>query len=357
VDSTFPTLYAGWVQELVGRLPPPEPRATCLDCAMLPATDAGDNTSNDLLFFRPSTKCCTYQPHLPNFLAGALLSDEDPALAHGRTTLLARIDAGENVTPLGVGQPPGFLALYRALAPTTFGSNDALRCPHLTVDGLCGVWRHRNAICATWFCKHDRGAVAETLWNHLREWLREIERDLAAWCVLDADLPPTILAQNFPAKPPVSDDVRRLDRPKPRSGWGAWDKRRVEFYLACAEKVRRLTWEDVARLCSPSVSARATLVRDAFARVATTDLPERLVAGPLTILKRTEDGALVSTYRGTDPLELSSDALTVLAEFDGRPTKEVLRNLADEKGLDVDAELVGQLHDFALLRNPEDDGL
>jgi hypothetical protein len=63
---------------------------------------------------------------------------------------------------------------------------------------------------------------------------------------------------------------------------------------------------------------------------------------------------VVVTYSGTDPLELSGDALLVLQRFDGRPTGEVLRQLAEEDGLDVELDLVRRMHDFLLLEGTRD---
>ena len=86
-DQVLPPLYARWTDELLGGPIPAETRATCLDCAMWvkegrnPA--AYDPFTGQEISFLPSTKCCTYVPSLPNFLAGGVLLDEDPAVAPG----------------------------------------------------------------------------------------------------------------------------------------------------------------------------------------------------------------------------------------------------------------------------------
>jgi hypothetical protein len=351
--TDLPPLYARWVREFLGGDPPREGRATCRDCAMAPPADGARTTA--AVYFSPTVKCCTYVPTLPNFLAGAVLADHQPENAHGRRSLLARIAAAEGVTPLGVARTPADEAVYQALAPTAFGTDDRLRCPHLTADQLCGLWRHRNAVCATWFCKHERGAVGEAFWDHVREWLRVLEQELAAWCLLDAGWPASGLAMLHPPQRASGADVRGLlSRPSTPAVWGSWEGREAAFYERCADRVAALSWSDVARLCGSTFAARGEVVREAFRRLISNDLPHTLVAAPMLVLERHEGSALVWTYRSSDPLCLAGDAQRVVERFDGRPTATVLERLREEDGLDVDLDLVRRLRDFQLLRDAGD---
>ena len=75
MDTTIPPLYAPWLRDIVGGPIPAETRATCDRCVMLPT----EGSAPDAVFFSPITKCCTYQPTIPNFLAAAglfLLGEE-----------------------------------------------------------------------------------------------------------------------------------------------------------------------------------------------------------------------------------------------------------------------------------------
>src|SRR5687767_5199250 len=81
----LPPLYEAWIDQLLGSAIPPETVATCHDCAMLPR--AGEEVVPGEDRFSPRVKCCTFQPSLPNFLVGRILSDEDPAMAAGRATV------------------------------------------------------------------------------------------------------------------------------------------------------------------------------------------------------------------------------------------------------------------------------
>src|SRR5215471_13536873 len=197
ITTVLPPLYARWMDDLLRAEIPHETRSTCDDCAM--CAPAGESAGKDSFYFSPVTKCCTYQPKLPNFLVGQALANSDFAFSAGRKTLEKRIDEGVSVTPLGLQQSRIFEVLYHN-GKEAFGHASALRCPHYLEEGggRCGVWRHRNSICATWFCKHERGALGLSFWHRMRNLLLAIERSLSIWCVLEAGLEVAALRSLFP---------------------------------------------------------------------------------------------------------------------------------------------------------------
>ena len=102
-------------------------------------------------FFTPQTKCCTYVPEMPNFLVGGVLADDDPELAAGRASLRERMRDKSSMSPLGVARKLSYALRYRH-TPDAFGHMQRLRCPHYIEDGgRCGIWRHRESTCSTWF--------------------------------------------------------------------------------------------------------------------------------------------------------------------------------------------------------------
>ena len=70
-EAALPPLYAGWLRSITGGPIPAETKATCDHCAML----APPEKSPGAIYFDPATKCCAFQPHLPNFVAGQILGD------------------------------------------------------------------------------------------------------------------------------------------------------------------------------------------------------------------------------------------------------------------------------------------
>jgi hypothetical protein len=349
-----------WRQSRLRRGPiPAETNATCHDCAMSPrAGEAPGNT----FFFKPASKCCTYWPELPNFLVGRILADEDPALAAGRARVAGSLQS-INCTPRALRAPVAWRVLYRGGSGDVFGRAQALLCPYYQEEGgLCGIWRHRESTCATWFCKHVRGAVGRQFWRELQELLERVEQQLAAWCMLELDPGPEALGRWF-ALPADRNSPQPLDTAQfegaadpaeRRALWGRWWGREREYFEECAALVAPLSWEEVTALCGPEVRAFARLVRHAYAELVGDEIPARLQVGPIELIQIDPQRCRAVTYRAYDPLEFPRRLLDALSRFDGRPTEAALRAVEDQEGLRLHPSLVRKLVDFAVLVPPGD---
>ena len=347
-------MYAAWVNAILGNPIPPETEATCSRCVM--AADRGQKQENGGGFFDPETLCCTYLPELPNFGVGRILSDKDPRSAHGRRTVEARMRRGVAVTPLGLGRSPAYALLY-SNAKDGFGKSRSLRCPHHLGGGSCGIWAHRSSACATWFCKHSRGAVGLKFWRALNELLKAVEKSLAWWCVLESKVDARALTRLFPP----SDNnpaVRGLDRyqldekvnpAQYAEVWGARAGHERKFFEECGRRVGRLGWPDVAAICGPEVQLLAISAKDAFGALLSRDVPPRLRVGDFLVHRSTRSAALVVSYTEYDPLSIPKDLMEALPYFDGRPVGEALRAIAREKKLNIDRDLIIKLTDFGIL--------
>ena len=310
-------------------------------------------------FYDPRVKCCSYVPVLANFLVGRILDDDDPAFSRGRASVESRLEAQIAVTPLGLGQSPTFAVLYNKTVPASFGHSRALRCPHYLEDGggTCGIWRHRAAVCTTWFCKHVRGAVGQAFWQALLRLLSSVEQSLSRWCVLRLDVGADALATLFPMPRPAGTpdvmDWRSLDGIVDpavyRSLWGRWLGREREFYAECARLVGSLRWQDVVAIGGPDIQIFTRLVLEAHARLASDEIPGRVKIGKLTVIAADQASSHVYGYSGADPLDLPRALMDVLPYFDGRPTREALARIKAEAGIAVDPALVRKLVDFQIL--------
>ena len=360
--AELPALYRPWIEALRGGSIPAESEATCDRCAMLapPSSPAsGENrraVPDGDLFFDPRVKCCTYVPALPNFLVGRILLDPAPESAAGRASVEARIAAGVGVTPAGLEQPRAFNVLYRK-GPEAFGRSVSMRCPHYGPDtGTCGIWRHRQSACTTWFCKFVRGAIGHRFWTALRHLLETVERSLAAHCVLA--LNPGAEAIRRLVVPPVADADRCLtaadldgvpDPARHRSAWGRYAGREREFYEASARLVEAFTWSDVIRVTGAEVELAAALVKEAFRALSSDALPARPTVGPVQMVPLGPDRLRVSAYSAYDPLVIPKALGDALHFFDGRPTRSALAAIAAEAGLEVERPVVRRLADFEVL--------
>ncbi|MCA9752532.1 MAG: hypothetical protein KC591_10100 [Gemmatimonadetes bacterium] len=346
---------------------PGESRATCATCAMCrpagsetPDTGARADPSDpasardSFLYFEPDAKCCTYVPDLPNFLVGRIL-DDDSLPPHGRTSLAARLDAGTRVTPWGVGVAVPTALLLRH-GRDAFGRSTTLRCPHYVPDlGTCGIRGHTDAVCATYFCKHDRGAVGGAFWEATEALLLVVQRDVARWCVaeigLRADALEKLLCLDERLDAPALDG-RETDSRR-RALWGEWYGREREFYRRAGEIAGQLDWADVLRVSGPEVALRADVVSERWRRLSSREIPDRLRPLPHEVIAASRHFVTVSTYRATDPLEISRALYDLLPAFDGRSTPEVLAATARSRGFAPPPEHVRALVDFRLLGEPE----
>jgi hypothetical protein len=354
MTSPLPPLYASWMEDCLGGPIPEEREATCLDCAMLPS----EGEPGEGYFFHPRTKCCTYLPELPNFLVGRVLLDEDPAAARGRATLEARLEHGK-ASPLGLMLPRSYQLWYQSGKERLFGRALSMRCPHYleAEGGLCGIWRHRNAVCSTWFCKHERGLVGLRFWKALSRLLAAVERSLSRYCLLRIGLEDEALEQLFPSTGPMTAKEEPLgpadvdgepDLELRRALFGRYFGRERDFYRECARLVAQLSWGEVLAIGGPELELFAHRARRAYQDLISEELPSPLEVGRFEISGLSAESARFTSYSPYDPLEVPRALLEVLPHFDGRPTEEVLQGLAEE-GFEVEEALVRRLADFEIL--------
>jgi hypothetical protein len=349
--SSLPRLHTTWMSALLEAPLPAETRATCADCAMCRDVPAG------LESFDPRTKCCTYLPALPNFLVGALLADEATD-ERGRASVRARIASGVAVTPLGLGIPPTYGVLYHHGAPVAFGRAVTMRCPHYLEDtGRCGIWLHRNAVCATWFCKHERGAVGWRFWQSVRELLSAIEAELARACLLELDVGAAAIAHALPPAPrPGTSTSLGLQAElcgergaaAAAARWGRWAHREEEFYVACAAFVQRLDFAEILGRCGHEVRLRIEVMRSAWKELREPAPPARLRMSPLVVLGAGSTTRRVSAYSALDPLEMPRELLDLLHHYDGRVNAEARAAIASA-GIRLTPGLERKLADFEVL--------
>lgn len=345
VAAALPPLYAAWLDELLAVPIPAETRATCHDCAM--ACKPGKTYAAEEVHYEPDLKCCTYYPDLSNFAVGRILRDP---VCVGRDEVLHRIACGTRVTPMGIGRPPMYGAVYQKRTPETFGRSRRLRCSFLTPLGQCGIWEHRESICTTYFCKLDRGAVGKRFWTELQRLLYLVERELALHCVLALDLGDDVLRRLFEESGDQLDmgALEGSEAPERRVlRWGRFAGQEQAFYEEAAALVDELSWSGVLDICGPGVRAHARAVHAAFAALRSPALPVRLRTGAYHRGPDVHGSTRLVGYSRLDALEVPSRAVPALLRFDGRPTDEVLAELPDDAGLD--RATVGSLVDFEIL--------
>lgn len=261
--SALSPAYQSWMNDAFGDLFPDERRSTCHDCAMCHAWEPAPAMVPEYL---PALKCCTYFPNLTNFLVGRVL--RDPDTAEGAARLRAAITR-RAATPLGVHPSPSHTARYSARA-MRFGRDEALRCPYLDGD-KCSVWRHRNSVCQTFFCKIDGGVPAASVWTSLAGLLMLVEDKLAVHHVATLLGHPDGLRRMFGEhgqRVRISEGELAgvggdgaLEPALYAALWGPYAGREEAFFAACADQTDALTWDDVLQIGGPAVRALSEELR------------------------------------------------------------------------------------------------
>lgn len=298
----LPPVYGDVLPEMFDREAIEETRATCGDCAMI--GDEGDRAN---VRFVASTKCCTFQPQLPNYLVGALLEDASAELEEGRRRMRAHIATRTRITPRWVAPSRRYRAIYRAARFEAFGRSEALRCAYYD-DGDCTIWRYRESYCSTFFCKHDAGEDGRQFWRQLRRYLDEVEKALARHLVKkvapELEEPKTLMTlEELERRPPHPDDYRRW--------WGDWEGREEELYRACAQALQDVTRSDLEELVSVDAKRRLPLVEQAHDRAGSLEAPEELRAADdvwVAPIGNTDD-VRVTGYSEYDPLVMPAATL------------------------------------------------
>jgi hypothetical protein len=297
------------------------------------------------------SKCCTYSPLVHAFLAGRLLADRAEDVARARAELERQIDARSGITPRGVLGPRWYWSLY---SRATFGRSERLRCPYFESErGRCGMWRHRESVCATWFCKFERGALGDAFWSAAADLLRHLEEVLTLHCALELDVGSdalALLARKEEREADADDLDGRVPDERHAAAWGRWLGREREYYRACARITEALSPLDVERLAGAQGRVLTTIARqrlEAFSAEPGEGRPLRLGAYHVVAV---QDGfTRVRTYRSFDPLDVPLGLLAALPRFDGRPTPEVVEEIAAQHGIAVSPQLLRTLTDFEVI--------
>ena len=309
-------------------------------------------------FFHPHVKCCSYEPALPNFLVGRIVRDSAPEWQFGRDTVAQRIVRGHGVRPWGLHAARRHGVLYGS-GHRLFGRSPDLRCSHYHAEtDSCGIWPHRNGVCATWFCKHERGATGLRFWSALSALVTEVEWSLGVWCVEQLGGSPAELermTRRTADELTPSDLGAPLDDRAYRLAWGPWAGREAEFYTRAAALVDPLDWPAIERISGVRARVHATLVREASRALETDQVPERSAMRPLRIMRAGQGTFTVESYSGYDPVAMPEVLMRALRYFDGRLTAETLDEIRQQLGTTLTPALVRKLLDFELIAGVPDE--
>jgi hypothetical protein len=356
--SKLAPVYGPLLSELFDRPEVVETRATCDTCAMC---NHGQVAPVEMDYFKPDLKCCTYYPGLSNYLVGAILADTSEELAEGRRRLRAKIASRIGVTPNVVAAPRKYNVIYAAARGAGFfGRSKNMLCPYFDEenDGRCTVWRYREAVCSTYFCKYTAGKPGWQFWDTMKGYLSHVERSLAHYATVTVDKNMSepqlerfaLTAEDIEDRAPKDEDYAFY------WGKGKWVGREEEFYIACYERVRALQRGEFEKNVDDTPDGRGLLAKleAKYDEITKTGLPPILVRASNLKKRDAGENVVVTTYNPFDAFSMEKELFDVLEMF--RPDQTVEENLArldKEKDVQLAPELLQYLFIHGVLAAPE----
>ncbi len=354
IRSTLPPVYKHLFNEFFDKPKVVETRATCDRCSMC---NHGDPSPVAMEYFDSETKCCTFTPILPNYLVGAILADDSPEMAEGKRRIKNTISKRIGVTPTHLARPRKTSLLMLGYAEV-FGRAKSLKCPYYDDDnpaGTCSIWRHREVICMTYYCKYTGGMRGYDFWVALKNYLGHVQRVLAQSATRAVD--PKVIEPQFKKNTLTLEDMEDLP-PKESdysAWWGPWVGREEEFYLKCHEWVQTVSPTQFAKNVDESKEG-GEILQQLIAKYELLEskiLPNSLVRNARMKETHVGDKVVVTSYHRYDSFSLDKDLFEVCGMFKADQTLEQnLERLKREDGIELTPDLIEFLFAAGVLVEP-----
>lgn len=359
IRASLPPIYADLLSPIFDAPKVEETRATCDACQM--CDRGGSKNEANAVYFHPDTKCCTFFPSLPNYLVGGILSDPGSEIEEGRRRLRERIASRVGTLPQRVAPSKRWSVLYAAAMESSFGRSTLLKCPYLAGDGRCTIWRYREAVCFSFFCKYDLGAYGSEFWNELKAYLGIVEKNLCVWAAKQVWPEVKDFRHANSMTLSLEELEERPDDAKYAEAWGPWQGREEEFFLACHERVKAMTREQFAQVVDKTKQGREQLAKLGLVienlRVAKHVPARAALTKHLRVLPVDTGVVLTMPYNAHDSIKIENELYEVLKEFThDRTVAETRETLAKEQGIELDDELLSMFAMHEILVGPPKGG-
>jgi Fe-S-cluster containining protein len=330
-----------------------ETRAECEKCSMC---NHGEPAPVPMEYFRSDTKCCTYWPQLPNYLVGAILADPSPEQEEGKKRLRKIIASRKAVTPYWVSRPGRWQLLLSAYG-NAFGRAGSLRCPFFDQEhpeASCTIWRHRETICMTYYCKYNGGQRGYDFWVAFKDYLAQVQASTVRFATdaIDTSLInpqlnlKDLTVEEIDDEPPKDSDYARW--------WGKWVGHEEEFYIKCYEWLASVPREQFMMNVDSIESVKAALdkLKSAHEVLEAKLIPTSLVRNARMREQHVNDKVVVTTYHRYDSFSLDKDLYDVVGLFRGdQSLTENLERLKKD-GVELAPDLIEFLFAAGVLVTP-----
>lgn len=247
LDQVGSPNLSNYLLQVFGSLDVTEKKATCDDCYCSKAS------RGDLPYYDKNLKCCTFQPFLPNYVVGNLLSD--PSVTESiKNNLRKKIQLREYALPMGIFVPVAYQVKFNSREPEDFGNRTDFLCPYFDHNKKnCGIWKNRGSVCASYYCVSDFGPSGLKFWEILGDFLHVCEMVLAQDCVVSMGLSPDGIDSQLEyinCETGTTEELssNSMSEALFKTYWTEWDGNIEDYYLNCSKYVNQLGFKDMKEL-------------------------------------------------------------------------------------------------------------
>lgn len=225
------------------------------------------------IFYEAHLKCCTFYPFLPNFVVGSILSEEVPSAPSAVESIRRKIQMREYALPMGMVAPPSYQVPFNYREKNEFGRREDWLCPYFNSEQQnCGIWRHRGAVCTSFYCKSSYGRHGLRFWEDLSNYLTYVEMALMEEALVMLDFSPRQVSDlldylnRFEA---TKTELRSpiLPEKKARDLWNGYFDDQEAFYKKSFKIVKELDKEYFRELLGETGQELEDRLRKAFNKI------------------------------------------------------------------------------------------
>lgn len=245
LKHNFSEIYHDLLPDLMALEVPEEKWADCLNCHHCVKPDQE----------RYLTKCCDYQPSIPNYVVGAILSDQSPALKAPGKIIREKIANKRGITPFGIVPSSSYQKALREDRErnrglkTPKGHRTSLLCSFYD-QGMCTIHKYRADICGSFFCYSTSSVYGKQLSETLQSFAKSLDWRLSWYATgrIRPDLSKVTDQKKLKNTAHFIENTEASVETNYQSIWADQAGREEEYFIACFRLIKNLTAKDVSSI-------------------------------------------------------------------------------------------------------------
>jgi len=267
IKYQVPRVYESLLPKDILQMEIVETKATCDACIMARPKNRGG------IYYESHLKCCTFHPFVPNYTVGALLSHPEHMSDSASESIHRKIENREYSLPLGLVAPPNYQVPFNHRKKNEFGRREDWLCPYFDRQNQnCGIWRHRGAVCTSFYCKSSFGAKGLGFWDELSNYFTYVEMALTEEALVMLDFSPRQISDllgYLNRQEATQGELKspRLPEKKARELWNGYYEDQVGFFKKCFRIVSELDRRSFNELAGEPGQQLEDNLRKAFKKI------------------------------------------------------------------------------------------